>query len=135
MSGGGGGVFVVLGMSGESVSSSMEAEGVVERLFDEPETGMAPKLIFERLLPLWGRLGMLGMLGTLGTAGAAGRAVDDPEAERARSAALASEFEVDGGVIVDIVGIDVAAEDPRRGFVEEREKILGRRTDGKAEVV
>jgi len=75
------------------------------------------------------------MLGTLGNEGAAGRAVDDPEAERARSAAVTSEFEVDGGVIVDIVGIDVAAEDPRRGFVEEREKSLGRRTDGKVEVV
>lgn len=128
---GGGGVFVVVGMSGESVSSSIVAEGVVERLFDEPEAGMAFKLIVETLLPLWGRLGMLGMLGMLGTAG---RAVDDPEAERTRSAAT-SEFEVDGGVIVDIVGIDVAAEDPRRGFVEEREKILGRRTDEKVEVV
>lgn len=128
---GGGGVFVVVGMSGESVSSSMVAEGVVERLFDEPEAGMAPKLIVETLLPLWGRLGMLGMLGMLGTAG---RAVDDPEAERTRSAAT-SEFEVDGGVVVDIVGIDVAAEDPRRGFVEEREKSLGRRTDEKVEVV
>jgi len=131
---GGGGVFVVVGMSGESVSRSMEAEGVVERLFDEPEAGMAPKLIVERLLPLWGRLGMLGMLGILGTAGTAGRAVDDPEAERTRSAAT-SEFEVDGGVIVDIAGTDVAAEDPRRGFVEEREKSLGRRTDEKVEVV
>lgn len=128
---GGGGVFVVVGMSGESVSSSMVAEGVVERLFDEPEAGMAPKLIVETLLQLWGKLGMLGMLGMLGTAG---RAVDDPEAERTRSAAT-SEFEVDGGVIVDIVGIDVAAEDPRRGFVEEREKSLGRRTDEKVEVV
>ena len=125
---GGGGVFVVVGMSGESVSSSTEAEGVVERLFDEPEAGMAPKLIVERLLPLWG------MLGILGTTGTAGRAVDDPEAERTRSAAT-SEFEVDGGVIVDIAGIDVAAEDPRRGFVEEREKSLGRRTDEKVEVV
>jgi len=128
---GGGGVFVVVGMSGESVSSSTVAEGVVERLFDELEAGMAPKLIVETLLPLWGRLGMLGMLGMLGTAG---RAVDDPEAERTRSAAT-SEFEVEGGVIVDIVGIDVAAEDPRRGFVEEREKSLGRRTDEKVEVV
>lgn len=71
----------------------------------------------------------------LDVGGMDGRVLELPDAERVRSnRSAAFSLAVDGGVIAGVMDIGVAAEEPRRGLEEEREKSLGMRPRPRVDV-